>query len=105
MFEIGRAPGCLGCDAVLITGEPARPHPKERCERGTKILEETQDGQATFARTKARMDQYHSIISDSVALSGADVIAPPTPVAWPVANEVEGVEPDVDEVEQPGPAP
>ena len=99
---MGRTPACPGCEAMFITGEPARPHSSECWERITQILEETDDGKATLARAKTRMEQYRRIISDNVAPSGADIPAPPPPVAWPAANEVEGAESDGDDVEQPG---
>ena len=55
------------------------------------MLETSQDGQARLARATARMEQYRSIIANSVKPEA--VAAPPVPppdVHWPRGDEVVG---------------
>ena len=55
-WEMGRTPGCKGCEAIFITGQSARPHSQECWDRITGILESTEDGKATLARSRQRME-------------------------------------------------
>ena len=59
-WEMGRTPGCKGCEAIFITGQSARPHSQECWDRITCILESTEEGQATLARYRERLEQYQS---------------------------------------------
>ena len=98
---MGRSPGCKGCEAMFITGEPARPHSDECWTRITSILESTEDGQATLARAQTRMEQYRSIIADSVSPESCSVAAPPPAAAhWPAAGE-EAADDDSDDDDMP----
>ena len=88
---MGRTPGCKGCEAIFITGQSARPHSQECWDRITGILESTEDGKATLARSRQRMEQYQSIIAHSVAPDASSVPAPPlAAVHWPAAGEAVG---------------
>ena len=76
---MGRTPGCDGCEALLITGAAARPHSSECWERIAGILESSERGKARLARAQARMEQYHSIVSNIVSPESAASL--PTPHA------------------------
>ena len=76
---MGRTPGCSGCEALLITGGPARPHTSECWDRIMKLLAETEDGQAKLARAESRMEQYRDIVAQSVSPeSHLEILVPPT---------------------------
>ena len=93
-FEMGKTPACPGCEALLITGDAPRPHSKECWDRITGILNASEDGQATLARSQARMEQYQQIVANSVAPETLVEAAPPPTPKWPEPNEVEGAESD-----------
>ena len=89
-WEMGRTPGCKGCEALLITEGPARPHNQACWDRIAGILESTEDGKAALDRAKGRMEQYQRIVSNCVAPeSFQDIPVPPAAVHWPDGDEVE----------------
>ena len=101
-WEMGRTPGCKGCEAIVIIGQSARPHSQECWDRTTGILESTEDGKATLARSKQRMEQYQSIIAHSVTPDASSIPAPPLAVAhWPAEGEAVGDEDSDDEGASP----
>ena len=98
-YELGRTPGCTGCEALLITGGPARPHSPECWDRVMKLLGESEDGQARLARAEARMEQYRRIMSESVAPEAHRELPVPADPAWPADGDVPDQDSD-DEVDQ-----
>ena len=89
---MGRSPGCDGCEALLITGAAARPHTPECWERITGILESTEAGRIKIARAQARMEQYQSIVANSVTPeSFADIPPPAAAARWPAAPPCNGM--------------
>ena len=84
-YEMGRSPGCDGCEALLITGAAARPHTPECWERITGILESTEAGRIKIARAQARMEQYQSIVANSVF---SEIPIPAAAARWPADEDV-----------------
>ena len=102
-WEMGGTPGCDACEALLITGGPQRPHSKECWDRVMKILESTDSGRAKIARAQSRMEQYQSIMANSVAPETSVSIAPPAAAHWPNGGEVvqDDSEGDAEEATEP----
>ena len=100
-FEMGRTPGCKGCEALFLTEGPVRPHSEECWARVVGILESIEDGRAALARSKARMEQYQSIMSNSASQGTfREVAAPPAAVHWLAVEDVaaEGSDDETQEV-------
>ena len=95
-YEFGNTHGCPGCEALLITGGPARPHSSECWDRVLKLLAESDDGQARLARAEARMEQYRRIISESVSPEARTELPAPADPEWPAADEVQDPDSDAD---------